>query len=334
LKNKDKAGEVLNHDTLSRRSVVSGIAGVGAVSALLIQGDETFAMADKVEEKINQTVSEHARAESLPKDAYDLPRWVPSVTGDFDLTTTRDNYYAWAKAVQNISGGYRYLGNYGWICICPPGEPAFPFLGRISLVESFVTPIKYADVDGAGPDDYVSWATATTTHVDPRTFEPVSRVRNPYTGDMIDVPTFNFADQLSYRMGKSIVVPGVDPKFYDQPWDREGGYSQHYIDAGQTVSYTVLGAAQKPGPMQPRLDTNFFTVNRAELMNPNKRDIEATRSYSSIQKMSEYAWYGAKQGDQAQLHTHMTGIKTTDPARLPDLVKKHIIERNKGRFQI
>jgi len=319
---------------LSRRSVVSAMAGVGAVSAILIQGDDTFAAADNPEEKINQTVSEHARAQVLPKEAYELPRFVPEFSGNFDLTKTRDNHFAWAKAAGNISGGYRYLGNYGWICICPPGKPAYPFLGRATLVESFITPIKYVDVADAGPEDYVSWSTATTTHFDPRTFKPISRIRNPYTGKMMDVPTFNFADKLSYRVGKNIVVPGIDPKFYDQPWDRAGGYSQHHIEAGQNISYTVLGAAQKPSPMQPRLDTNFFTLNRAELMDPNQRDVDAVRSYASIQKMAEYAWYGVPRDDQAQLHTHMTGIKTSNPAHLPDLVIKHIVERNKGRFQL
>ena len=37
--------------------------------------------------------------------------------------------------------------------------------------------------------------------------------------------------QFVYRLNQSIIVPGVAPAFYRQPWDEEGGFSQHKIDA-------------------------------------------------------------------------------------------------------
>ena len=74
--------------------------------------------------KVNQTVSEHARRESLTADAFDLPRWVPEHTGPYDLGDPYDNHFAFAKAQANLSGDYYWLAQYGWILICPPGDPA------------------------------------------------------------------------------------------------------------------------------------------------------------------------------------------------------------------
>jgi hypothetical protein len=316
-----------------RRNFLAGSAGF-ATTAMFVHADDTFAMADKAEKAINQTKSEHARAESLPKEAFTLPRWIPEKTGHFNLNSVEDNHYAWAKVHANLTGGASWLAQYGWICICPPGQPAYPFLGRLTLSKYFATPAKYVDVAGTGPEDYVVWGTFTTIHVDPRTFEPVTRLRNPYTGKMIEPPTLHYADKLAYRMGKSIVVPGVDPAFYDQPWDRAGGYSQHNIDAGGEITYTVLGSAQKPSPQQPRIDVGFWTVKRDELMDPTKREIETRRDISVIQKMTEYDWYGARPGDEAQIFVHLTGFKTGDVNELPRPLVKHIIERNPERFGV
>lgn len=315
----------------ARRGFLTGAASLAGAS-MLVQSDDVFAMADKAEKSINQTVSEHARATTLPKDAFDLPRWTPKKTGTFNLSNSEDNHFAFAKAQATLSGGYAWLAQYGWICICPPGKAPYPFLGRLTLVKVFATSAEYVDVQDVGPDDYAMWGTFTTTHVDPRTFEPVSRLRNPYNGKMIDTPTIEYADKLTYRKGKSIVVPGVDPAFYTQPWDRDGGFSQHYIDAGDEVSYTVLGAAQKDSAQQPRLDVGFWSVKRDELMNPSLKSIDTRRDYTAIQKMSEYAWYGAERGDEAQILVHLTGLKTSNIARLPKPVLKHVLEPNKKRF--
>jgi len=293
---------------------------------------DLFAAEAEAEKAINQTVSEHARAETLPDWAYGLPRFRPAKTGGYDLRDPVDNHYAFAKAQANLAGETSWLAQYGWIVIAPPGEPAFPFLGRLTLIKVFLTPTEEKYAPNVGEHDYMAWGTFTTTHVDPRTFEPVSKTVNPYIGREIDVPTLHYADKLVYRVGQSIVVPGVDPAFYDQPWDRAGGYSQHFIDAGTDISYTVLGSAQKPGPHQPRCDVGFWTVQREALMDPKRLAIPTRRDYSVIQKMTEYAWYGAPAGDPAQLLVHLTGMKTDDPAQLPSFIKTHVLERFPDRF--
>lgn len=318
----------------SRRSILAGAASLGAASTFLVQPEAAFADTDKDKDLIQQSVSEHARPETLDPEAFKLPRWTPAKAGGFDLANPYDNHFAFAKVQANLEGTYSWLAQYGTIMLCPPGEPAFPFLGRLTLVKVFATSAKYADIPDIGPDDYVMWGTMTTTHVDARTFEPVSKLRNPYTGKMMEAPTIHYADRLAYRFGKSIIVPGVDPKFYEQPWDRDGGFSQHYIDAGDDISYSVLGAAQKPGPMQPRVDYSFWSVKRDDLMNTSKRSIDTRRDYSALQKVSEYGWYGVPRGDDAQLLVHLTGLKTQNIARLPSVVKANILEKERGRFMV
>lgn len=319
--------------TTGRRDFLAGAAGL-AGGAMLVQSGDVFAEADEAENAINQTVSEHARKVTLDPEAFKLPRWMPEKTGGYDLSSVDDNFFAFAKVQANLAGEYSWGGRYGTIMLCPPDRPAFPFLGRLTLTKVFVTSAEEADIPNKGPDDYVLWGTMTTTHVDPRTFEPVSKLRNPYTGKMMEAPTIHYADRLAYRKSQSIIVPGVDPKFYEQPWDKEGGFSQHYIDSGDEISYTLLGAAQKPGPQQPRIDYSFYTVKSDDLMNVSKRSIDTKRDYSALQKASEYSWYGVPRGDEAQLLVHMAGIKTQNIARLPKPIKTGILERHKDRFGV
>lgn len=318
---------------LSRRGLM-GAAGAAAGAAIMVNGRDVFAMAEDKGKTINQTVSEHARPETLDPEAFKLPRWIPEKVGNFDLSKPADNHFAFAKAQANLAGKYSWLAQYGTIMLCPPDQPAFPFLGRLTLAKVFVTSAEEVDMPDSGPDDYAMWGTMTTTHVDPRTFEPITKLTNPYTGKMMEAPTIHYADRLAYRLNKSIIVPGVDPKFYEQPWDRDGGFSQHFVDVGDEISYSVLGAAQLPGPQQPRVDYSFWTVKRDDMMNVSKRSIDTRRDYSALQKASEYSWYGIPKGDDAQLLVHLTGLKTQNIARLPSVIKDHILQTNRSRFSV
>lgn len=307
-------------------------AGLCSMAGGLLAAMDVFSSASAEEEAVSQTVSEHRRRTTHDPSVFELPRWTPDKTGAFNLADPLDNHFAWAKVQANLAGEYSWLAQYGWILIAPPNEPAYPFLGRIALAKIFVTPTNESFAANIGEHDYMIWGTFTTIHVDPRTFEPVDRILNPYTGKVIDVPTLHYADNLVFRLGQSIVVPGVDPAFYTQPWDADGGFSQHFIDAGDEISYTVLGAAQKSGPHQPRCDVGFWSAKRSELMNPRLRAIDIRRDYSVIQKMSEYQWYGAEAGDEAQLFAHLTGAKVHDQRKLPGFVKTLILDRFASRF--
>ena len=107
-------------------------AGLGHGFAGLIRAQDVFSMAQEEDEAVHQTVSDHARRESLPKEAFDLSRWMPDHTGPYDLNDPYDNHFAFAKAPANLSGDYYWLVQYGWILIRSPGEPAYPFLGQLT----------------------------------------------------------------------------------------------------------------------------------------------------------------------------------------------------------
>lgn len=308
------------------------LGGMGLAAASPFAFSESFAKGIADPELIQQTKSEHARPESHPKEVFNLPRWKPKMTGNFDLTKVRDNHFAFAKAQVNLAGEYSWFAQYGWNIIAPPGKPAYPFLGRMKLGKLFVTPTEVGSVPDVGPDDYTIWATHSEAFFDPRTFEPIERILNPHTGKMIDIPVIHYADRIVFRLGKPYAVPGVNPDFYAQQWDRDSGFSQHYIDVGDEVTYTFLGASQFDGPHQPRCDVGFWTVKTAELMDPKVMTIDCRRDYSVIQRMSEYKLYGAPKGDQAQIFGHTTGIKTESLARVPELVKKGILYRFQDRF--
>lgn len=321
-----------------RRDFLKSAAMLGGAAAL-IQPFDVTAIAQVAEKSgenaVVQQLSEHKRATTLPAGAHELPRWMPEHTGPYDLSRPLDNHHAFAKVQANLAGEYSWLAQYGWVLLAPPGVPAFPWLGKVQLAQIFATPATDDIVDDPGEHDYVLWGTFNQVYVDPRTMQPVDKILNPYTGKMIELPaSVEYADRLAFRLGKSIVVPGVDPKFYDQPWDRDGGYSQHFIDTGHEISYTVLGAAQQPGPQQPRVDVALWTSARDDIMNPAKASIDCKRDYSSMMKASEYPWMGVEIGDQAQILTHLAGIKTQNPARLPDFIKPLIIDRFKGRYVI
>ena len=92
----------------------------------------------------------------LPKEAFDLPRWIPDQTGPYDLSDPYDNHFAFAKAQANFSGDYYWLAQYGWILICSPSEPAYPFLGRLTLATVFVKPTDPSWAPDVGEVDYRS----------------------------------------------------------------------------------------------------------------------------------------------------------------------------------
>ncbi len=313
-------------------------AGLLGGAAALVQPFDVMAMMQVGEKSAaNATVqqlSEHQRAKSHPAEVRKLPRWMPKQTGPYDLSRPLDNHFAFAKVQANLAGEYSFLAQYGTIILAPPGIPAFPWLGKVMFAEIFATPASADIVADPGEHDYVLWGTMNQVYVDPRTMRHIDRVLNPHTGKMINLPSVDYADRLAFRMGRSIVVPGVDPKFYDQPWDRDGGYSQHFIDTGEHISYSVLGAAQLPGPQQPRVDYAFWTSKRDDIMDPSKASIDCKRDYTSMMKASEYPWMGVNVGDQTQILTHLTGIKTQNPARLPDFIKLLILDRFKGRYAI
>jgi hypothetical protein len=196
----------------------------------------------------------------------------------------------------------------------------------------FVTATDPAWAPDVDEHAYTTWGTFTTVYTDPRTFEPVQRILNPYTGKWIDVPTLHYADRLVTRYGKSIIVPGVDPAFYDQPWDRDAQYSQHHILTGPEVSYTVLGSAQLDGPHQPRVDVGFWTVQAKELGNSAMRVINTRRDYSAVMKASEYRRFDVPKGDPAQLFVHLSGWKVQDRRELPPIVRRTILDRFASRF--
>ncbi|WP_394728713.1 hypothetical protein [Altererythrobacter sp. GH1-8] len=329
----------MENSVSSRRSVIKGFAMFGGGIAL-VQPIDVMAMmqtAEKsAEDAVVQQLSEHARATSLPKEAHALPRWKPEFTGPYDLSRPLDNHHAFAKVQANLAGEYSWLAQYGWVMLAPPGQPAFPWLGKVTLVQLFVTPASEEITPGEelSEHDYVLWGTFNQVYVDPRTMAPLDRVLNPYTGKTIDVPSVDYADRLTMRLGRRLIVPGVDPKFYDQPWDRDGGYSQHFIDTGNEIAYTVLGASQQPGPHQPRVDVAHWTSTRDDIMDPAKRSIDCKRDYTSVMYAAEYPWMGVERGDPTQIITHLSGLKTQNVARLPDFIKPLVLDRFKGRYVI
>ena len=110
------------------------------------------------------------------------------------------------------------------------------------------------------------------------------------------------------------------------PYDLRRPLDNHYAFAKVQASLA--------GPQQPRLDYAFWTSAKDDIMNPSKRSIDCRRDYSSCMKLSEYPWMGAELGDQAQIMQHLTGIKTQNPARLPDFIRPLILDRFPGRYVI
>ena len=55
---------------------------------------------------MQQRSSEHARRESLPLAAFELPQWVSDHTGSYYLNDPNDNHFPFAKAQADLSGDY------------------------------------------------------------------------------------------------------------------------------------------------------------------------------------------------------------------------------------
>jgi len=168
----------------SRRSFLRGMA-VASGAVMLTQHQDVFAMMQNdqasAKDSTVQAVSEHARANTLPPEAFDLPRWIPDRTGAFDLSDPLDNHYAFAKVQANLAGEYSFGTQYGLLFLAPPGVPAYPWLGKVTFTQLFVTPADSDFVPNHSEHDYVMWGTFNQVYVDPRTFKPIEKIYNPGT---------------------------------------------------------------------------------------------------------------------------------------------------------
>lgn len=146
---------------LATRRELQGATGLGLSFAGLTRTQDIFSMAQDENEPVHQTATEHTHAEILPEDAFDLPPRVPDHTGPYD------NHFAFARAQANLSGDYYWLPQDGWILICPPGEPAYPFLERLTLARVFVTPTDPSWVPDVGEHDFTMWAAGVFSGASP-----------------------------------------------------------------------------------------------------------------------------------------------------------------------
>lgn len=106
--NEGRATSSVETHQATRRELLLTV-GLGLGFAGLIRTQDAFSMAQDEGDAVHQTVSEHGRRESLPEDAFDMPRWVPEHTGRYDLSDPYDNHFAFAKAQANLSGDYYWL---------------------------------------------------------------------------------------------------------------------------------------------------------------------------------------------------------------------------------
>jgi len=86
------------------------------------------------------------------------------------------------------------------------------------------------------------------------------------------------------------------------------------------------------GPHQPQVDIAHWTSKTDDTMNLSWRSIDCKRDYSSLMKASEFPWMGFEVGDPTQILTHLSGIKTQNSARLPEVVQPLIFDRFEGRY--
>jgi hypothetical protein len=316
-------GTTLNQDdenapvTIDRRTL---LASVGLVAAGFAGG---AAAQDK------------ASSASLPSSFRGRfgtgPKGIIRGRAPFDLTQPLQNWYALMKTTNNLVGARTYVPMFLRAFFCPQGTAGFPLytsFGMWTWQLEQPDPAKFTDLQ---PGDVIQRALYTGVICDPWTFQPVDTIRNPHTGKTVEVRDSLFAESwLLLAGGRGF--RGVDRPDFRSIDEERARRGTPYVRFGDQTAFNIAGILQAEGPLQPRVDGSFWTVEHAELMDPRKDLIEATYCFAGVSRARERKWLGLADDDPSQLLFNTQGRKVHSLDRVPQAIKDTVLERYPDRI--
>jgi hypothetical protein len=103
-------------------------------------------------------------------------------------------------------------------------------------------------------------------------------------------------------------------------------FTRTYVDP-ETNEPTDIARDRITGRHVPVGDTSVWRVNKAGLLNPRRRWVDAHYSFAALLRASYMPWTGYAKNDSTQVLVSKAGIKVSALERFPLAVRRHLVER-------
>ncbi len=306
----------------------SALTGLGALAA---SGTDAMA-ADK---PADPKASDPARQTILIKKNHAKELWnlkparIEQPRGGFDLEDPLGNWLGMMKTSISLNGTRSYPSMYFRVFACPAGKPAqVLYAGCGAWTHQLVepTPEILKPFGNVPKGTLMQLALYTAVVLDPYTFKPASRLRNPITGKWMETQDSVYAE--SY-----LIYPGGGMTSLERPDVLNDRSSKRYayIRSGAKTSYNLDALFAGEGAHQPRLDASWWTVDHASLMDPNVADVDADYSWTGIMQGHERPWWGFTPADRVSTLWNVHGIVAKSQSRIEPIVQEYVFSKYPDR---
>jgi hypothetical protein len=315
---------------LGRRQFVSASTLAGA--GLLAARGTAAAEAEKSAKPVGQTP---ARQTILIKREHARELWALKPAkiaqpGRLDLEDPLGNWLAMMKTSVSLNGARSYVSHYFRVFACPTGKPAQPLYAGAGcwthqLVEP--TPEILAPFGKVPKGTVMQLALYTAVVLDPFTFKPAARLRNPITGRWME-------PQDSFYAESYLIYPGGGMTSLERPelLDDRAPRRYAYLRSGRKTSFNLDALFAGEGAHQPRMDASWWTADHDGLIDPNVPDVDADYSWVGIMQGYERPWWGFTPEDRVHTLWNVHGTVAKHVSRIEPVVQQYVFNKYPDRI--
>ncbi len=305
---------------LHRRSL---LAGIGAMAGASLFG--TRATAQQVASGLDKR-SQSAEAMAGKPMVFDK-----ALRGNFDLATPLGNYLATMKMTNNLVGARTYIPMMGRIYLAPRGKPGREIHGLLGMWTWQLMRPDPKQFPNLPAHTVLQRASYTGIMTNPNTFEPAKSVYNHVLDKQVEPQDSLFAESyLFYANGTGSSIDR--PQFMTTGYGDTAGLRNPFVNWGEQLSLYLAGLFQNEGQNQPRMDSSIWSAPRSKIMDPGSNLVPCDYNFTGLMRAWERPWSGHQKGDDTQLLANVKGTKLHSVEDIPDIVKRHLVEKYPERL--
>ncbi len=314
-----------NQFSASRRAMLS-FMGFGLATAAYAPRLSAQTSAEDEENVFNA----YDRTKRFTNDEMDggTP-WVAPKHGNFDLDDPVDNNLAKLKLTNNLVGERTYIPMLIRLMIGREQEPGGLAMGGAGMFTWQLQEPDPVEFPGLPEGSILMRSMYTARYLDPETMEPVDELRNPFNGKLMKLEDQLFVENfITYPKGGSRFIE--EPQFAND--DPDTPKTSLFKRWGDELIMFGGGSYSEPGKHQPRFTENMWRSGYDDIMNPDRRLIPMSYSFSGVNKAFEKPWMGYSEADEDLLLDLANGKKVHRVEDIPDFHKRVLVEKYPERL--
>lgn len=216
---------------------------------------------------------------------------------NLDLDKPLDNVTAYMKMRATTETGEAYFWYAGTLDLCAVDEPMRALVGYQTLMRR--------TVERRGPAEWLMSDREATVYCDPASGAPIGTLKNPLTGETVDVLNFlegpvNFLyTEMEPRIIGSRDVLKKEGKPFHYPWRIEGN-DLWMSKSGYITTHTFLDPAKYPkasaGPNLYVSHTSVLNSKLDDVADPDVANADAYYSYTATSSWLPWLRMGQRPG--------------------------------------